>query len=281
MGNSKKAIFGKIFLCAGFAFSSILSAKVLVNVDGTEISDSVFAPIKQQNPSFNYDALPQQQKDALLDELIAGALMANAAKREGLDKSEEYKMANLQLLSQLWLKKQGESIGKTINVTEQEAKAFYDNPQNKQMFVSQNASVRHILVAKEDQAKNIIAEIAKVPKTKTEDKVAELAKKFSLDEASKANGGLMENLPIGQTAPEFAAAVKGMTAGTYSKTPVKTQFGYHIIYLKKLDAPTTLTFDKVKPQLIEALRQEKMQGILQEKLRKMRDTAKITYGAGK
>lgn len=254
-----------------------LNAKVLVNVDGIEVSDSIFSALKQQNPNFNYDALSEAQKKQLLDEIIDGVVTANAAKKEGLDKSEEYRMANLQMLSGLWLKKQVDSLSKTINVSVADAKKFYDA--NPKAFVTQNAEVRHILVQKEQDAKNIIAEINKVPKAKTESKFAELAKKLSIDPGSKENGGLMK-LPINSPAiaPEFAQEVLKMGAGTYTKAPVKTRYGYHIIYLKKLDKPTTQTFDSVKGQLVELLKQQKMEEVLKEKVKKMRDSAKITYG---
>ncbi|TLD84641.1 peptidylprolyl isomerase [Helicobacter trogontum] len=255
----------------------ISSAKVLVNVDGIEISDSIFSALKQQNPNFNYDALPEAQKKQLLDEIIDGVVTANAAKKEGLDKSEEYRMANLQMLSGLWLKKQVDSLSKTINVSIADAQKFYN--ENPKAFVTQNAEVRHILVQKEQEAKNIIAEINKVPKTKTESKFEELAKKLSIDPGSKENGGLMQ-LPINSPAiaPEFAQEVLKMTAGTYTKAPVKTRYGYHVIYLKKLDKPVTQSFDSVKGQLIELLKQQKMEEILKEKVKKMRDSARITYG---
>ncbi|RDU64976.1 peptidylprolyl isomerase [Helicobacter didelphidarum] len=267
----------QIAVIASLSLSPFVNAKTLVNVDGVDISDSIFAPLKQQNPNFNYDTLPDAQKTQLLDEIIGGVIMANAAKKEGLDKTEEFKMASLQLLSQLWLKKQVDSLSKTVSVTQAEAQTFYNN--NKSMFITQNAEVRHILVQKEDQAKNLIVEIGKVPKTKTEEKITELAKKFSMDTASKDQGGLVQ-LPINNPAipPEFAQEVKKMTAGTYTKAPVKTRYGYYIIYLKKLDAPVTQTFEQVKTQLIDLLKQQKMEGIVQEKLKKLRDTSKITYG---
>lgn len=253
-----------------------LGAKTLVNVDGVDISDSIFAPLKQQNPNFNYDALPEAQKQQVLDDVINGVITANAAKKDGIDKSEEYKIANLQLLSSLWFKKQAESLSKTINVSVADAQKFYnDNPK---MFVIQNAELRHILVQKEQDAKNIIAELSKVPKTKTESKFEELAKKLSIDTGTKENGGFM-NIPINSPAiaPEFAKEVLKMTAGTYTKTPVKTRYGYHIIYLKKLDKPITKTFDSVKGQLIDLLKQQKIEEVLKEKIKKMRDVAKITY----
>ena len=258
-----------------------VEAKVLVNVDGFDITDSMVNPIlkmQTQNPNMTFDSLQEAQKTQVLDGLINMVLAANAAKKDGLDKSDEYKLANIELLKQAWIGKQLESISKTINVTQAEAQTFYNN--NKQLFAGHNASVRHILVQKEDEAKNIINEIGKVPKTKTEDKVAELAKKFSADPGSKEQGGLIENLNLNDPslAPEFAQETKKMTAGSYTKTPVKTRYGYHIIYLKKIDAPVTQSFDKVKTQIIEGLKQQKMEQILAEKIKKVRDNAKITYG---
>lgn len=268
--------FAQVAMIASLCITS-LSAKTIVSVDGIEISDSVFNALKQQNPNFNYNALSEEQKNQLLDTLIDGVVTANAAKREGLDKTEDYKMANLQTLSGLWLKTQVDSLSKTINVSVADAQKFYN--ENNSMFITQNAELRHILVKTEQEAKNVIAEISKVPKTKTESKFAELAKKLSIDPSSKGDGGLMK-LPINNPtiAPEFSAEVLKMTAGNYTKTPVKTRYGYHVIYLKKLDKPTKQTFEAVKGQLIELLKQQKMEEVIKEKVKKMRDNAKITYG---
>ncbi|RDU60578.1 peptidylprolyl isomerase [Helicobacter sp. MIT 14-3879] len=271
----KATIAGCIVLPA--ILGTILHAKTIVTVDGTEVSDSIFIALKQQNPNFNYDALPEAQKKQLLDEIITGILTANAAKKEGLEKTEEYRMGSLQLLSSLWLKRQVDSLSKTVNVTEAEAQKFYND--NSPLFITQNAKLLHILVTKEEEAKNIIAEIGKVPKNKIKDKFSELAKKHSIDPGSKENGGLIDkiNLSDPNIAPEFAQEVKKMTANSYNKTPIKSRYGFHIVYLEKIDQPIKDPFTKVKTQLIERLKQKKIQEILQGKVDKMKDAARITY----
>ena len=272
--------FSKIasmFLCLGLCYG--LNAKTIVTVDGVAVSDSVFNGLKRQNPEFDYNKLPEAQKNQMLDEIVNSIVVANAAKKEGLDKSDEFKFASLQLLSQAWVGKQLESLSKTVSVSLQEAQKYYDD--NKRLFEVQDADLRHILVAKEDQAKNIIAEIGKVPKTKTEEKFAELAKKYSIDEASKQSGGLMENFPIKgnpQVDATFAQEVSKMSNGSYNITPIRTRFGYHIVYVKRMGKPSVQAFDKIKDQLLELLKQQKMQAIITEKIKKLRDTSKITYG---
>lgn len=276
---SKFSKLASALLCVSLCCSS-LGAKTIVKVDDVDISDSIFEPLKQQNPSFNYDALPEAQKNQLLDEIINSVVAANAAKKDGMDKSEEFKVMTIQSLAQLWFKRQVDSLSKTVSVPVSEAQTYYNN--NKELFVTQDADFRHILVSKEDQAKNLIAEIGKVPKTKTEDKIAELAKKYSIDESSKQNGGLIEHLSIKnnpQIDRDFAQEISKMSIGTYTKTPIKTRYGYHIVYLKKLDKPNTQSFEQIKDQLVELLKQQKMQQIIQEKIKKLRDTSKITYGS--
>lgn len=273
-GMIRSALIGSV-LSALLGVS--LSAKIIVTVDGISIPDSVFNPIKQQNPNFNYDALPEAQKQQLLDEVINTVIVANVAKKEGLDKSEEYKMANIQLLYQLWISKQGESLDKTVNVTDDEAQRFYNN--NLQSFITLNATLRHILVSKEDEAKNIVAEIGKVPKNKTKDKFSELAKKYSIDPGSKENGGLIENMNLNDpnVAPEFVQEAKKMQPNSYTRVPVKTRYGYHIIYLEKIDQAVTEPFSKVKSQILQFLKQQRMQEIVMEKVNRMRASANITY----
>ncbi len=57
--------------------------------------------------------------------------------------------------------------------------------------------------------------------------------------------------------PEFSKAAKALTKGKYSKTPVKTQFGYHVIYLEDKVASKNLDFDKVKNKIGQVLVQQK------------------------
>lgn len=261
-------------LCVGF-----LGAKTLATVDGVNITEKDFDVIKQRVPNFNFDTLKPDQKKALLEQAINNILIEKQAKKDKLEDTPDYKTAldtfKKQLLVEIWAKKQAEVIGKT-KIPEAELKKYYDD--NKQQFVQQEAQARHILVKTEDEAKKIISELNKTPKAKVEAKFIELANKDSIDPNTKntQNGGDLGTFQKNQMVPEFSKAAFELKPGTYTKTPVKTEFGYHIIYLIKKNDPVTYTFDQAKATIEGMLKEKKFQADMKQKIDDLRKKAKIT-----
>lgn len=261
-------------LCVGF-----LGAKTLATVDGVNITEKDFDVIKQRVPNFNFDTLKPDQKKALLEQAVNNILIEKQAKKDKLEDTPDYKTAldtfKKQLLVEIWAKKQAEVIGKT-KIPEAELKKYYDD--NKQQFVQQEAQARHILVKTEDEAKKIISELNKTPKAKVEAKFIELANKDSIDPNTKntQNGGDLGTFQKNQMVPEFSKAAFELKPGTYTKTPVKTEFGYHIIYLIKKNDPVTYTFDQAKETIEGMLKEKKFQADMKQKIDDLRKKAKIT-----
>lgn len=129
---------------------------------------------------------------------------------------------------------------------------------------------RHILVEKEADAKAIIARI------KGGAKFADEAK-ASKDPGSAANGGDLDWAASTSYVPEFSAAMTGLKKGQMTETPVKTQFGWHIILLEDERDTKIPTFEEVKPQLQQMMmgdqnwQREQFQAMMQS----IRDKAKI------
>ncbi len=118
----------------------------------------------------------------------------------------------------------------------------------------EKATVAHILVATEDEAKKVIERL-----DKGED-FAVLAKELSTDPGSKDNGGIYENIAKGQFVPEFEQAMfVDLKPGETTKTPVKTQFGYHIIRLIARTQGPAMTAEEaqkaIEDQVPQALQQ--------------------------
>ena len=126
---------------------------------------------------------------------------------------------------------------------------------------------RHILVDSEDEAKKLIAQI------KNGAKFEDLAKKSSKDTGSAENGGDLGFAKPGSYVPEFATALQGLKKGQMTDTPVKTQFGYHIIRLEDTRTAQFPGFDEVKEKVKQQLQQVK----LQEYEEKLRKSAKTDY----
>jgi peptidyl-prolyl cis-trans isomerase C len=116
---------------------------------------------------------------------------------------------------------------------------------------------RHILVEKEEDAKAIIA------KLKSGAKFEDLAKQ-SKDPGSASNGGSLDWASPSAFVKPFSDAMTSLQKGQFTDTPVKTQFGYHVIKLDDVRAAKIPSLDEVKPQIAESLQQKKLQAFQQE-----------------
>jgi peptidyl-prolyl cis-trans isomerase C len=203
--------------------------------------------------------LMQQAKD----QVVLREIFAQEAEKQGVAKSPEYQ-ANMDLARQSILISQlFEQYKKTHPVSDAEAKAEYEKVKAAQSGNEYHA--RHILVDNEDEAKKLIAQI------KGGAKFDELAKKNSKDTGSAENGGDLDWSKPNAYVPEFAAALEKLKPGEMTETPVKTQFGYHIIKLEEVRPAQFPSYDEVKDKLKAQMEQVKVQEY-QEKLRKAAKT---------
>ena len=148
-------------------------------------------------------------------------------------------------------------------VKDADIKAEYDR--FKAQASDKEYHARHILVEKEDEAKAIIA------KLKGGAKFEDLAKASSKDPGSAANGGDLDWASPASFVKPFSDAMVALKKGELSETPVKTQFGYHIIKLDDVRTAKIPTLEEVKPQIAESLQQKKLQAFQQQ----LRSKAKI------
>ncbi len=193
--------------------------------------------------------LPDEQKKvAALSSAIDVKLLAGNAAAEGLKDDPAYQQ-RMQFIAErelhnLYFKKHVVDA-----VTDDEVKARYDK-EIAGLPKQEEVRARHILVKTEDEAKAVIAEL-----DKGKDFV-ELAKEKSTD-PNKSEGGDLGYFTKGRMVPEFEQAAFAMEKGTYSKTPVKTQFGFHVIKVEdKRDAPPP-AYDDVSQQVRQLVMRDK------------------------
>ena len=194
---------------------------------------------------------------AIRDELNTRELLVREARKKGLDKTAGMK-AEMDLTAQTVLVRAFMAdYLKAHPVADDVLRKEYDTI--KTQMGDKEYKVRHILVEKEDEAKDIIASLQKGEKF---EKLAERSK----DTGSKANGGDLDwNAPANFVKP-FADAMVALQKGKFTTTPVQTQFGWHVILLEDTRDAKIPTFDEVKPQLAQ-----RMQGQVVEKyLRELR-----------
>jgi len=219
-------------------------------VNGKPVPKARMDVLAQQLAAAGRPVTPEMQ-DQLREEVIAREGCMQEAQKQGLDATDDYKN-QLELARQAILIRQlFENYRKTNNVSDADAKAEYDK------FVAANSGkefkARHILVETEDQAKKIIADLKKGAKFE------DIAKKQSKDPGSGANGGDLDWASPSSFVPEFSEAMVKLNKGEMTQTPVKSQFGYHIIRVDDIRQAQLPKFEEVKPQIVQQLQQQRLQ----------------------
>jgi len=184
-------------------------------------------------------------RNAIREELNTRELLAREARRQGLDKTPDMK-TQIDLAGQTVLVRAyvADWIQKNP-VPESELKSEYEKI--KSQIGDKEYKVRHVLVEKEDEAKEVIAELQKGAKFE------DLAKARSKDPGSKDKGGDLDwNAPASFVKP-FGDAMMKTPKGKFTPQPVQTQFGWHVILVEDERPAKVPSFDEVKPQLQQRL----------------------------
>jgi len=259
-------------LVAALLLSSSQAAEVLATVNGKAITKSdIDYTLKQTGMSF--DKLNPVQQKQLVNRLIERELLIDVAKKNNIENDEDYKKALENFKKDLMIKVWMDKVYKKTLVSDSEANKYYQD--NKDKF-QEKASVhaRHILVKTKEEAKKLIDELKKYKGEELKSKFIELAKSKSVGPSGK-NGGDLGYFSKGQMVKPFEDAVFGMKKGEISAQPIKTQFGYHIIYLEDKKDAGVAPFEKVKKQIITKLRQERFKKAIDAALNKAKESAKI------
>ncbi|UXS04786.1 peptidylprolyl isomerase [Agrobacterium tumefaciens] len=200
--------------------------------------------------------LPDEQKKvAALSGAIDVKLLVKNASAEGLEKTDDFKkrMAFIQdrELHNAYFRKHVVDA-----VTNEEVKARYDK-EVASLPQEEEAHARHILVATEDEAKEVIKQLD------SGKDFAEIAKEKSTD-SNKDEGGDLGWFGKGRMVPEFEEAAFGLEKGAYTKTPVKTQFGFHVIKLEDKRIAPPPAFEQVEPQVRQLVMRDKYVALIEK-----------------
>jgi peptidyl-prolyl cis-trans isomerase C len=248
-------------LLAAVALSGIVSTgpvvaqtnpdPVLAKVNGQPIHASDLNAAAETLPAQARSMPPQQLYPLLLDQLVDAQALLIEARKTGLDKDPEVQRtvqmaADRALASSL--------LNKVVRpqVTDEAVKARYDKE-----FANQQGDTevhaRHILVADEATAKKIIAELKKGGD------FAALSKQYSKDPSASAQGGDLGFFKKTDMVPEFADAAFALKDKEITQTPVKTQFGWHVIQTLEHRTTQPPTFEQERDELRQKMVQEAVQ----------------------
>ena len=251
------AIIGILAINPAFAEDKSAAMVNGISIPQSRIDLRVKAAAAQGQPD-----TPELRK-AVREDMINLEVVAQEAKKTGLDKNPE-------VIEQIELAKESVLVGayvqdyaKSHPISEDQLKQEYDKL--KATLGSKEYSVSHILVDTEDEAKAIIAQLGK------KGKFDKIAKAKSKDAGSAEKGGSLGWAVPSNFVPPFANALLTLKKGTYTKEPVKTQFGWHIIKLDDERSLKVPSFEELKPQIEQRLQQKTIQDLITE----LRSKAKI------
>lgn len=260
--------------------STMSSAKTLVTVNGTPITQQDVEQELMQATQGRFNQVPAEKqaefRKQVLEQLVAKELVYSDAKKTGVLKSKDYKDRYEEVTStvkkdiaiQVWQKREIDKI----SVSNKDMKSYYD--QNKEEFnQKESAHARHILVKTEAEARSIANKLKGLKGVDLFNKFIELAKSKSTG-PSGPNGGDLGFFSKGQMVPEFEAKAFSMEPETVSE-PVKTQFGYHLIYLEEKKAEKSTPYADVKGLIERRLKMEKAKTVMIDKMKELEKKATI------
>src|SRR5690606_24320746 len=228
---------------------------VVATLDGQQITEADMALAEEQLGA-QFGRLPEaERRVALLSALIDLKLLANAAVEQKIDESDEFKQQQEFLRNQAL---HSAFIEKNVieQITDDEVKARYDE-EVKKLTMPEEVHARHILVESEDEAKAIIKQLD------DGGNFEEIAKEKSKDGAA-ANGGDLGYFTKGRMVPEFETAAFAMESGSYSKEPIKTQFGWHVLKVDDKRQQPAPTLEQVSDEVRSVIVREKYVATLKD-----------------
>jgi parvulin-like peptidyl-prolyl isomerase len=174
-----------------------------------------------------------------------------------------------------------EQLKGKADVTDAEAQEFF-KANTEQFKTPEEVRASHILVKCEKDAKEDEVKAKREAANKILDRVKKgedfdkLASEISEDPSAKENHGDLNFFRREQMVPEFSTAAFEMKKGAVSETPVRSQFGFHIIKVTDRKDGGSMSFDEAKPRLLVFLQEQKRRSEAGKVLRGLRETAKVT-----
>lgn len=225
------------------------SSPVVARINGEELSRDDVLALAADLPAEKLDEILPD----MIDELVTLRLLVQAAQKQTMDQATARRIAVTRdnILA--------ESFVKTVldqRVDDVAVKVAYDD-YIKDTPIEREISARHILVETEDAARALIAELDRGAD------FVQLAKDRSTG-PSGANGGDLGYFTAGRMVPEFSAVAFALTPGDYTRAPVKTQFGWHVIKVEDERETEQPSFDELEQQLRQQLVRQAYQDLTAE-----------------
>ncbi|HEY0665949.1 MAG TPA: peptidylprolyl isomerase [Gallionella sp.] len=253
------AIFSILVLAINSAYAENKSAAKVngVSVPQARIDLRVKMAVSQGQPDTT------ELRKSIREDMINLEVLVQEAKKAGLDKNEDVvlqtELNRMSLLGGAFV----QDYAKKNPIPEDKIKQEYENL--KASLGNSEYSVSHILVATEEEAKAVIGQLNK------KGKFDKIAKEKSKDVGSAEKGGSLGWAVPTNFVPSFANAMVKLKKGEYTKEPVQSQFGWHVIKMNDVRNLQMPAYDELKPQLQQRLQQQQIQSLIAD----LRSKAKI------
>nr|CAD6597610.1 peptidylprolyl isomerase [Rhizobium sp. TCK] len=245
-------------LAVGLSFGASAFAQedaVVAKVGDLEILQSEL-DLAVANLDPQLQQLPDEQKRvAALSGAIDVKLLAQSAAEEGLAETEDFQK-RMEYIKDRELHNSYFRKHVVDAVTDEEVKARYEK-EIAALPKQEEVNARHILVKTEEEAKAVIADLdagkdfAELAKTKSED-------------SNKDDGGDLGWFSKGRMVPEFEEAAFALEKGAYTKTPVQSQFGFHVIKLEDRRDVQPPALEQVEPQVRQLVMRDKYLALIEK-----------------
>jgi peptidyl-prolyl cis-trans isomerase C len=230
--------------------------------------------IPQQRVDFFVRALVAQGRpdtpelrESVRQELIDRELLAQEAARRGLHKNPDVANEMEVVRQSVLIRAVVQDAARATPVTDESTRKEYERI--KRELGTREYKARHILVEKEDEAKDIIGQIRKGASFE------KLASERSKDPGSRARGGELDWGGADNYVKPFSDALSKLKKGQMTETPVQTQFGWHVIRLDDERPRKVPSYDEVKGNLAQQMQQNAQKLAVDKLLTELRAKAKI------
>jgi peptidyl-prolyl cis-trans isomerase C len=253
---------GSLLAAATLPVTAIAADESVAVVNGKPISLKTYEFYLRQLQAERPNANLAGNRKLVINELVNRELLYQDAVKKKLDKDPEVAFALEQLRMNTMIQANVGKVAESMKITDDMLKKEYDEKIAKADISEYKA--RHILLKTEDEAKAVIKELDNGAV------FSDVAKAKSTGPTGP-EGGDLGWFKAGQMVPPFAQALTQMKKGTYSKQPVQTQFGWHVILLEDTRKATPPKFEDVKPQLANMMRGQQINSYIQN----LRKNAKV------
>lgn len=247
-------IFRTTIITTGLFIAGLANAQNVAIVNGKPIPSGMLDYIMAEQAKRGAPDSPEMRA-TVRSKMVSQEILSQEAVKKGLGRTDQVKYQTKLAQQAILAEALRQDFFDKNAVDEAEMQAAYDNIAK--MMSGNEYRASHILVEEEKSANDLIKELDGGAN------FAELAKKHSLDPGSGANGGDLDWANPQAFVPEFSEAMVALDKGKYTKKPVQSQFGYHIILLTDVREMSPPPLDQISDQLRERMLGQKWEEYVQ------------------